>query len=1072
MRPRALVCAATAVILTAALFVCFRTESANKPAIGNTDTSPSGRVEGADPEGSASNPVEVETAPPGTTRTSVRASLKVIVTKEGIAVEDAIVRALQVTPDLMTYRTSSAALPDALIRSATSVTTRPDGVTSIETTPGTSVFVAAWAEGSAPMGLLVDPLTEQVEISLAPAQKIEGVVVDREGRPIPNATITAVRALFLEERFYPDLSGPGERLAARFFPRSAQSDADGSYVVTGLPMAMVEVWVSKAGYSSVGTEELWPPDSAWFKAVLTAGEGRVSGVIRDAATQRPLPGAKVWVSAMTTPGLANPIATTSADQHGEFNLPGIPPDQQPALVCWMDDYRTAVIDLSGLRKGEHRRLSLDLNLGSVMRGRVEDPTGEPIPLAVIQANVGPLSVPVECVSSTDDGSFEIPGLDPTERYTLNCTAWRFTQLILNDVSGGDQDVLVALAPTSTMGGRVLVEGSPAITGKVRITASNSSGGLEVSRYADILESGRFQFETVDRRPHRLDVFVPGRAPTSIERVDVISEITDLGDIETLLGPDLRGRVTDDTGRPVSGARVSLAGLMADSVGVNATLPVESVSTADGAFDLGPVVPGLVGIIVDHPDYAISTRAVRIPIGASSWDIDVAVVAAGAIEIRMLDQRGAPIATFQGGTFATADSMKRQDHSLNGALLIDRLPIGVREAWAFVDTAQGSHLAGQQFVERVTVRPGETSHITFETAKGLVIDGIVRPAVDKRRMTACADLVDSDDGFVRTCVLRADGSFRLSSLRPGTYRLYVETTDDGPRIYASTIVTLPRVDERPLEIVLGVGEVRGTVTAGNRPVEEVHVFILPSDSDDRKIATQAAVRSASDGTFTRIGLPPGRYWWVTKKDGFATENGELTVRPGAAYTDLAIELFPEAELLVRVHDRDENPITPDACYTHPLARDVNGAQWKAGLALVGDARRIGRLPSGSHELVVRAAGFFPHFETVEIAAGASRSIDVVLRRGGILDLTIVDAAGAVMPGVACVLRDDTTGDNVSDWLSAGLISSTSPSGLISNDAGSCQLTGLPEGTYTLTHGDLSWEFEMTAQEQPVRILIEI
>ena len=107
---------------------------------------------------------------------------------------------------------------------------------------------------------------------------------------------------------------------------------------------------------------------------------------------------------------------------------------------------------------------------------------------------------------------------------------------------------------------------------------------------------------------------------------------------TLAAADLStvaGRVVDERGRPVAGARVFLEQGLGGSVQTTQALP-------DGSYRFDDVLPGLTGVFARAQGYAFGGRSLRVAIADTLHDTDLTLREAGPLSGTVLAPGGAPV----------------------------------------------------------------------------------------------------------------------------------------------------------------------------------------------------------------------------------------------------------------------------------------------------------------------------------------------------------------------------------------------------------------------------------------------
>jgi len=238
------------------------------------------------------------------------------------------------------------------------------------------------------------------------------------------------------------------------------------------------------------------------------------------------------------PGM--PALFGTAGLNGRYSLkllcvrpePGKP---VPILAIAADGSRYGIGEVSSdWRTGEESEIILDRPL-KVMRGRVEDESGNPIAGAVINAANIPkaeglgVALMQACAVSSNDGTFELKSMDPTEQYRIEISAdgyYRSAEVIdLITAKARNPFKLVMHPTTAVLVGRVHDENDQPLAGisvscdrreePGRTTVTSDEDGL--FRFSDLVfgESVFLYARSVDYGPVTYDGVKVGKNPVDI-----------------------------------------------------------------------------------------------------------------------------------------------------------------------------------------------------------------------------------------------------------------------------------------------------------------------------------------------------------------------------------------------------------------------------------------------------------------------------------------------------------------------------------------------------------------------------
>lgn len=339
---------------------------------------------------------------------------------------------------------------------------------------------------------------------------------------------------------------------------------------------------------------------------------------------------------------------------------------------------------------------LDLLLGAqaVLRGRVLDGKGRPIPGAAVSAYVGggldmssgimvamtqnalTFPTPTEEVKTDEQGLFQLATLTPGASYELKTkrSGYAFSvqsNLVVSPEKTSGQ-LTIILQPSVTLKGRVLDEEGRPVAGALVIALEDAGmsgfgrGGQGFNTMKkDFTRSGpdgAYVLDTLNRnQQYRFGVSALSRAPI-FDSQPITMDSDQARDFTLAKGGTLTGKVTDSqTGAPIEGARVvAIVGNMAmmgprmgrgggstggaSGGGSSTPAPDSSASTqigltsADGTFKLEGLRPGTVAVgQVNAAGYAGATATSFM--GGTSWgeiktgetlNVDVKLDAGGSV----------------------------------------------------------------------------------------------------------------------------------------------------------------------------------------------------------------------------------------------------------------------------------------------------------------------------------------------------------------------------------------------------------------------------------------------------------
>ncbi len=301
------------------------------------------------------------------------------------------------------------------------------------------------------------------------------------------------------------------------------------------------------------------------------------------------------------------------------------------------------------------------------------------------------------------------------------------------IAGGTVTVWTAAVPRSVVGGELRGQ-RRVVTGR---TSTDGSFRVRVPRTGFVVEA-------------RADGF----APLWIESGPYVGQILDLGSLHLVRTATVAGRVVDDRGAPLAGARVVVASPQT-GIGVTAT---QAITVGDGRFEVRDAPSGRVVVTVSAPGFAVLVTDLE-----AARPLALRLARGRTVEGRVRDVGGRPA----GHAWVAVDGVSARAAS-DGAFRID----GVATGELFIRAAAGDAV-GSAFA---TADHGELA-ITVRAAASLT--GTVRDESTRRPLAGVAVEVQRrhrSGGMVVTeldqelapplAFTDEQGRFRLPLLRSG------------------------------------------------------------------------------------------------------------------------------------------------------------------------------------------------------------------------------------------------------------------------------------------------------------------
>lgn len=439
-----------------------------------------------------------------------------------------------------------------------------------------------------------------------------------------------------------------------------------------------------------------------------------------------------------------------------------------------------------------------------------------------------------------------------------------------------------------------------------------------------------------------------------------------------------GRVLDEEGLPVAGARVSLTPESEEGA-PSADRPFQAAADPDGRFRLLRVSAGRFGLRVESPGFAaVSMDDVLIPEQEAEVDLgEIRLPPGGAIEGILTDRRGRPVEKAwvrlspsdpEDFEAASRPLGRQPEIGPDGRFRIESLPRGLR---VDVEVHHPSLLTA--VVAGVEVPTAQPLRIRLEhprTLSGRVADDRGEP-VAGASVQASGDQARTD----------AEGRFVLSRLSPG--KVDLQASAPGYRTRAMPQVPVPEDgDAEPVEIVLEPGtSLEGLVLDGEgQPVQHAHVRVLRSGGEQMPMSSGLA---DEEGRYEVVDLEPGPSEVIAllfERGGIVRTAVELL--PGRNRLDLRMPAG--VEVSGRVVDGRGEPVPGVALSLEPLHQEgiTLGQQ---GMSAADGSFVLPDVMDGTYRLIAARSRFAPsaHPGEIHVDGAPVTGIEIRLSPGAVI-----------------------------------------------------------------------------------------
>ncbi|NVB76910.1 MAG: hypothetical protein HOV81_00815 [Kofleriaceae bacterium] len=612
--------------------------------------------------------------------------------------------------------------------------TSADGVAKIKPVTSGWASVQASAAGYAPNNAFTQlggaGSTGNLKVTLHKGFAVTGRVIDEGGKPIEKAHITTSDVLGIPGGIDPVVTDSKGQF-------SIPALAPGSHILVATDE---EHAPARSAPVSVGERPV-----TGVEITMRAGGVLAGSVVDD--TGKPVPYATVRVggSGMQDRYVIQSRQATT-DKLGAFELKGLS-RAKLSVRAEGDAAASAIATVDLTTELAKKDLKLVLDVKGTIAGNVVDESGQPV--AEVQVNAFPdilageapeaLALAGLSSASTDGaGHFMIRGL-PEGGYRVRASRasgsgeydWGQQGVAAKT---GDKNVKITLQSPGSIVGKVMIDG-----GTVPKLATVSLG-FQTSTVVGA--DGKFKLDDLTPRKYDLKVHGPDFAETLQHDIEVKpGQPTDIGTITVQRGRRLTGRVVDDKGNAVAGARVKVGDMLYSMQGAEEQLDNWAemsggrvgVTDQDGRFSLLGLGKKRTSVIADH---ATRGRSNALEIAEGTEDpppVTLAIHGYGSLTGKVTSQ-GKPVAgvtitdTPKGGGAQVQIARSEAD----GTFTLSKVTEGTHVLSAM---QQGGFTSLKSASTTVQVTAGKATNVTIDIPVGSVTLSVVVKALPNNQVDA-------------------------------------------------------------------------------------------------------------------------------------------------------------------------------------------------------------------------------------------------------------------------------------------------------------------------------------------------
>ncbi|HEY4058440.1 MAG TPA: carboxypeptidase-like regulatory domain-containing protein [Kofleriaceae bacterium] len=613
-------------------------------------------------------------------------------------------------------------LKGATVRHGDHVATTDDkGVALVKPVRPGWVDVVASKDGYAPTPgyatVGASGTTGEIRVILRKGFAVSGIVLDDKGAPLAKVKV--------RPRGDAWFGATGES------DSQAVSDDKGKFEIKALASGAHTLEANDGDHAPAQSAPFVITDKAVTGISITMKPGAVVAGTVSTTDGKPAPFAVVRIAEKSQRAWGGGARQVSCDDKGAFEMRGLA--QHAVQVRAENDLAASkIVDVDLEKTPEKKDVALVLDVSGTISGIVVDETGKPVP--EVQVNAFPdllgggktegLALGGFSSTTTDGGGgFSVHGLPdgPYKVWAVRENRGGFGEWGQHGISAktGDKSLKITLPANGELKGKIVLDGSPTPPTPAYVVIAESPA-------TPIDKDGTFDLKDTDSGSFDITFRGPGFS-TLVQRDVKIDpgKTTDMGTITVFRGRKLTGKVVDNTGAPVAGAKVKVGDMLFSSENQDAQLDTveeaygvrSAITDADGAFSIIGVSKKGSTAAAEHPDRG---RSAPISLPAGTDDLPPVTLAlrgfgsiAGKVTMQGKPVGGATVSqTIKGSQGFQMTVAQTAD---DGSFVMAKVP----EGEIVLQAMQAKMMAMKATTQNTTVVAGKQTNVTIDIPVGTI-----------------------------------------------------------------------------------------------------------------------------------------------------------------------------------------------------------------------------------------------------------------------------------------------------------------------------------------------------------------